>query len=247
MSLRSLETLALVALTACMGAPPDHSLAHHDNVYSRGPDRFVWCGFSIDTSTRNHAGVDEITSAMQRAVLEGTTLHLYAHAPGKTIDTDTLERVLAAAAALGVTLTTYDELNTREVPGSVALSFDDSYLDSWMAIRPMLSKYHAHVTFFVAFFPGFNAMQRDQLRQLAEDGHDIEYHSTNHFDAVQFTDEYGIDEYIATDIMPGLTAMRAAGYAARTFAYPKGARTADMDEALLPYFDHVRAVAYTCP
>lgn len=243
---RLLGILALAALTACTD-PPDHSLAHHDQVYSHGPDRFVWCAFSIDTGVQHPAGLAEITDAMKRARREGSTLHLYAHAPGDTIDTSTLEGVLAAAADLGVQLTTYDELSARRVPGSLALSFDDAYLSSWTGIRPMLLAHQAHVTFFVTFFLGFTDLQREQLRQLAADGHDIEYHSTSHLDAVQFTAEHGVDAYIATDIVPALDAMRAAGYATRTFAYPKGARTDETDEALRPYFDHLRAITYTCP
>jgi hypothetical protein len=238
---------AVTVLATCARDPPDLSLAHRDRAYSHGPDRFVWCAFGIDTRPKRHPRADEIAQALQRAKLEGTTLHLFAHVPGGTVDLATLERVLAAAAELGVELTTYDELSTREVPGSLALSFDDSDVASWTSIRPMLLKYHAHVTFFVTFFLGFTAAQRAQLHQLAVDGNDIEYHSTNHLDAAKFTAEHGMDEYIATDIVPALDAMRAAGYATRTFAYPYGARTAATDDALRPYFDHLRAVGRTCP
>ncbi|HEX3766082.1 MAG TPA: polysaccharide deacetylase family protein [Kofleriaceae bacterium] len=234
-------------LATCTREPADHSVAHRDQAYSHGPDRFVWCAFGIDTKPQRHPRLDEITDALKRAKLEGTTLHLFAHVPGGTIDTSSLEHVLAAAADLGVQLTTYDQLNAREIPGTLALSFDDSDLASWTSIRPMLLQYHAHVTFFVTYFLGFTDPQREQLHRLAADGHDIEYHSTSHLDAVKFTAEHGIAEYIATDIVPGLDAMRAAGYATRTFAYPYGSRTAAIDDALRPYFDHVRGVGKRCP
>ncbi|HEY0480632.1 MAG TPA: polysaccharide deacetylase family protein [Kofleriaceae bacterium] len=240
-------TLVVAALTACVDTTPDHTLVHDDAVYSRGPNHFVWCGFGIDTKPKHHIEIDEITRAMQRAKLEGTTLHLYAHAPGDTIAMATLERVFAAAAEIGVQMTTYDELSAGQVGGGVALSFDDSYLTSWTAIRPMLAKYHVHVTFFVTFFLGLTDVQRAQLRQLADDGNDIEYHSTGHLDAAKFSIEHDIATYLATDIVPALDAMRAEGYATRTFAYPYGSRTLATDEALRPYFDHLRAVDFTCP
>lgn len=238
---------AVTVLAACAREPVDRPLAHRDRAYSYGPDRFVWCAFGIDTKPKRHPRLDEIAQALQRAKLEGSTLHLFAHVPGGTVDPAALDRVLATAADLGVRLTTYDELSTREVPGSLALSFDDSDLASWSSIRPMLENHHAHVTFFVAFFLGFTAAQREQLHQLAVDGNDIEYHSTAHLDAAKFTAEHGIAEYIATDIVPALDAMRAAGYPTRTFAYPYGARTAATDDALRPYFDHLRAVGRKCP
>ncbi len=247
MGLSIVRVLALTALIACARKPADRSVAHRDQVYSHGPDRFVWCAFGIDTKPKDHPTLDEITRAMKRAKLEGTTLHLFTHVPGDTIDTSTLEQVLAAAADLGVQLTTYEELGAREVPGSLALSFDDSNIASWTSIRSMLLKYHAHVTFFVAYFSGFTDAQREQLHQLAADGHDIEYHSTGHLDAVTFVAEHGIAGYIATDIVPALDAMRAAGYPTRTFAYPYGSRTAATDDALRPYFDHLRATSKRCP
>ena len=68
-----------------------------------------------------------------------------------------------------------------------------------------------------------------------------------HLDAVKYVAEYGMAQYIATDIVPALDAMRAAGYATRTFAYPYGSRTAETDDALRPYFDHLRATDIPCP
>ena len=44
---------------------------------------------------------------------------------------------------------TYEELSAGEVPGSLALAFDDNGVASWTALRPLFSRYHARVTFFV--------------------------------------------------------------------------------------------------
>lgn len=247
MGLNLLGVLALATIIGCTHRRAPVTLAERGDIYSQAPDRYVFCAAGIDTKPQQHPSLDEITQAMMRAKLDGTTLHLYTHVPGDTIDPAFLEQVLAAAADQGVQLTTYDELSAQAVPGSLALSFDDSAIDSWTSIRPMLSKYQAHVTFFVTYFLGFNDAQREELQQLAADGHDIEYHSTGHLDAAQYVAEHGMAEYIATDIVPALDAMRAAGYPTRTFAYPYGSRTAATDDALRPYFDHLRAVVHTCP
>ncbi len=225
----------------------DRTLADHDSIYSVSQDRFVWCAESLENK-HHHRGVDhDVLGAIERAKLDGSTLHLYAHSPGRTIEVQYLEQVLASAVAAEVVFTAYDELNAHAVPGSLALAFDDDTVDTWSAIRPLLARYHARVTFFISGFLSFTPTQRAQLRQLAEDGHDIEYHSTNHLDARKFVAEHGADAYIATEIRPALDAMRAAGYSPATFAYPGGARSAATDEALRPYFDHLRATMGTCP
>jgi beta-phosphoglucomutase-like phosphatase (HAD superfamily) len=57
----------------------------------------------------------------------------------------------------------------------------------------------------------------------------------------------GMDTYLADDIVPGLDAIRAAGYATPIFAYPYGARDDATDAALSQYFAHLRAIRSTCP
>lgn len=231
---------ALGTLGACTS-----TLSDHDDVYSRGADHFVLCANSIDD--RYDIGVDEIAEALSRAKRDGTTLHLYTHIPGETVQVATLEGVLAAAAEQGIELVTYEELSLHAVPGSLALSFDDHALASWSALRPVLDRYHAQVTFFVSLFLELGDDDRAQLRQLADDGHDIEYHSTNHLNAVDYAAAHGVAGYVADEIVPALDAMRAEGYATTVFAYPFGARNAELDDALTPYFRVVRATRGGCP
>lgn len=231
---------ALAWLAGCT-----RTLSDDDVLYSRGADHFVLCSSNIDD--KYHVGVDEIGDALSRAKSEGMTLHLYTHSPGETIQVSTIEGVLAAAAARGVELVTYEELSDHAVPGSLALSFDDHGLASWTAMRPLLARYHAQVTFFVSLFLDLSDDERAQLRQLADDGHDIEYHSTAHLNAVDYAAAHGVDGYVADEILPALDAMRAEGYATTVFAYPFGARNAATDAALAPYFTHLRAIRSTCP
>ena len=245
-TLRGMHRGAFAGVCALGGlAGCTRTLADHDDVYSRGADHLVLCADNIDD--KYHVTIEEIDAALDRAKSDGTTLHVYTHSPGETVQVSAIEGVLAAATARGVEFTTYEELSDHAVPGSLALSFDDHGLASWTAMRPMLAQYHAQVTFFVSLFLGFSDDERAQLRQLADDGQDIEYHSTQHLNAVDYVAAHGTDGYIADEILPALDAMRADGYATTVFAYPFGARDAAIDDALAPYFTHLRAIRSTCP
>jgi hypothetical protein len=231
---------ALAGLVAC-----DASLATHGDIYSRGADHLVLCAQNIDDSYG--IGVAEIADALDRADADGTTLHLYTHTPGETVAITTIEGVLAAVADRHMQFATYSDLNVGEVPGSLALAFDDDAVAAWTAIRPLLDRYDARVTFFISGFLRFTDDTRAQIQQLADDGHDIEYHSTNHLDAVAYSMAVGMDAYLDDDIVPALDAMRAAGHATPIFAYPGGARDDATDAALSQYFTHLRAIRSTCP
>ena len=230
----------LAGLAAC-----DATLATHDDVFSRGADHLVLCAQSIDDTYG--LGVPEIADALDRADADGTTLHLYTHTPGETVAMTTLEGVLAAVTDRHMQFATYDDLNAGEVPGSLALSFDDHAVAAWSAMRPMLDHHGARVTFFISSFLTLTDDERAQIQQLADDGHDIEYHSTNHFDAVSYSMAAGMDAYLDDDIVPGLDAIGAAGYTTPIFAYPYGARDDATDAALSQYFTHLRAIRSTCP
>jgi len=231
--------LALTGLGACA-----RTMSDANDIYSRG-EHFVLCSNSIDDKT--HVTGALIGDVMNRASADQTTLHLYAHSPGETVQLTTIESVLAAATAHELEFATYEQLSAGIVPGSLALSFDDHSLASWTALRPMLARYDARVTFFVSEFLELTGEERAQLRRLSDDGHDIEYHSTQHLSAVDYAAAHGVESYVANEILPALRAMRAEGYPTTVFAYPFGARNADTDAALARYFTRLRAIRTTCP
>jgi len=239
---RVLGVLVLVA--GC-----DAALVDMDAIYTRGAPRFVMCGMTIDD--KSSASLDAIGGALDRAQIDGTTVLLYAHKPGdlpnETVDPSTVELALAGVVDRGMRFATYSDLDAGEVPGSLALAFDDRDLAGWTVLRPTFQHYGARVTFFVSDYPYLDDTQKAQLRQLADDGHDIEYHSTHHYNAESYAGQHGADAYITDDILPALQAMRADGYDPKIFAYPFGARTAATDAALEPLFDHIRAIYSTCP
>lgn len=220
-----------------------------DKIYTRGAPRFVMCGIAIDD--KNSESVDAIGGALDRAQIDGTTVLLYAHRPGDqpqdTVDRATIELALAGVGDRGMKFATYSDLAAGEVPGSLALAFDDRDLPFWTDLRPLFMHYGARVTFFVSEYLDLDDTAKAELRQLAADGHDIEYHSTHHLNAASYANAHGADAYVTDEILPGLEAMRADGWAPTIFAYPFGARTEATDKALEPLFTHVRAIYSTCP
>jgi hypothetical protein len=236
---RLLCGLPVLGLAAC-----GTTLFDDNDIYSAGAP-YVLCAANIDDSYQ--VSTEQITDAVARASADGTTLHLYAHSPGETIRLSTIEDLLATATAHGLAFATYAQLGAGTTRKSVALSFDDHGVAAWTSLRPLLARYGARVTFFVSLYLGLTADELAQLRQLSDDGHDIEYHSTGHLNAVAYTAAHGIDGYVADEIVPALGAMRADGYPTTVFAYPFGARDGETDAALSPYFAHLRAIRSTCP
>ena len=232
--------VVVVALAGC-----DVTLSEIDNIYSHGADHRVLCSISIDN--KNTVSADAIAVGLDRATVDETVLHLYSHKPNGTIDESTLEQVVAGAADRNMNFVTYAELADGTATQGLALSFDDHDVVGWNALLPMFEIYGARVTFFVSAYTFITDDDRRLLRNLADAGHAIEYHSTGHQNAETFSAENGVEADITDDILPGLAAMRADGYNPRVFAYPFGARTAATDEGVLEHFPLVRASHFNCP
>ena len=221
------------------------SLIDDDGIYSRGGDGPILCGLSVDD--RYSVSIDAISAGLDRAQVERETLHLYTHKPAGSVDVSTIDSVLASAAFRGLAFVTYKQLFEQPPSGALAFSFDDRALTAWTSLRPLFDRYHAKVTFFVSEYDSFDDAEKQMVRDLAADGHDIEYHSTHHYAADAYATEHGIAAWLADDIQPALAAMRADGYDPTIFAYPFGARSADTDAAALEQFRAIRAISYTCP
>lgn len=236
-----------MALPATIVLACNRTLPEFDDIYSIGAEHRVLCGYSVDD--KNSVSIDALNAGFERARAQRETVHLYAHKPSGTVQSSTIESVVAGASDRGLAYVTYRELAMGAVPskGALALSFDDHAVSEWHAMLPMFAQYHARVTFFVSAFQFGTPQDRAMLHELAAAGHDIEYHSTNHFNAEQYSAANGVEGYVANDIEPGLAAMRADGFDPVAFAYPFGARTELTDAALLTKFTLLRAIHYTCP
>ena len=212
-------------------------------MFYNGDDRRVHCAANLDDRSRNTE--DSIDTALDRARDKGQIVELYNHEPGVTVPLDKLEHVLAGARDRGLPYVTYRDLAQGGVSGAgIALSFDDAFTDAWTDIRPMLMQYGVRATFFVSRYDFMADYQHDQLHQLAADGHDIAAHSVRHLNAPDYVETHGLAAYIDDEALPSIEVLQNAGFDVTSYAYPFGARTGELDDALLEHVSIVRSVAF---
>jgi peptidoglycan/xylan/chitin deacetylase (PgdA/CDA1 family) len=160
---------------------------------------------------------------------------------------DTLESVLAAARDRGLAFYTYADLARGiATPGAgVLVSMDDASVNDWLDGAPLYAQYGARVTFFVSYFPQLSDVERAGLHVLANAGHAIEAHSVKHVRAPLYVEQKGVDAYLAEEALPSIELLDAEGFDVSTYAYPYGARTGELDRALLHHVDLLRSVSFS--
>jgi PKD repeat protein len=122
----------------------------------------------------------------------------------------------------------------------VAITFDDDTIDQWYAIRDILNRNNAHVTFFVSNFASLNQDQINKLKTLQADGHEIAFHGYAHVAAAQYLQSHSINEYLDNEIINGVNLMKNEGFNPVDFAYPYGDDDPALTLALQAYFGHIR-------
>jgi peptidoglycan-N-acetylglucosamine deacetylase len=128
-------------------------------------------------------------------------------------------------------------------PG-IIFSFDDVFADEWCDADDILGEYNWKATFFIARYGEFTPELKNKLYTLELKGHEIAGHGFNHTHAPQYTIYQGIDRYIQDEITPMFDSMVEDGYSLKTFAYPYGERTDELDKKLLEQFNVVRGTTY---
>jgi hypothetical protein len=240
---RHVATLALLVGIVGLGACHYDADQADGAFYNWDTSHKVHCAIDIDTFARNDLA--SVEAGLDRAVQTGEVLELYAHETGRTVEWDKVEAVLAAARARDLTFFTYAQLEHEAPAPGVLLSFDDASIEAWVDGIDLFAKYDAHATFFVAYYPNLNDEQIAGLHTLQAAGHAIEPHSIKHLRAPLYVEQKGVDAYMRDEALPSIDALQRAGFAVTTYAYPYGARTEEIDEALLSHVDLVRSVAFT--
>jgi hypothetical protein len=228
-----------------------------DDIHVRAADylaydwdqRHVLCSDAIDDLDGTPVNWTFITDQLKLAHENGWVAILHAHTPGVTVSRDALELALATADLYGLEHLTFRDLDpTAPRRAGLALAFDDNAPDQWMTIRDLLDEHDAHVTFFISRFDQMTPLGHQELQILYGDGHDMEPHTVNHLHAPAYVAQYGIDAYIADEVLPSFKALTDAGFApASAFAYPFGDHTPEIDDALLQYVSKVRTTPGQCP
>jgi peptidoglycan/xylan/chitin deacetylase (PgdA/CDA1 family) len=109
---------------------------------------------------------------------------------------------------------------------------------------PYLDSANIKATFYVCKYNRFTKNQKQKLAVIQSHGHEIAFHSTNHYNMLDYVYRYKhtIDELMLNEIECGLKMMHKDGFYPTTFAYPYGAHNGLYDKKLLQYFKSVRAL-----
>lgn len=116
----------------------------------------------------------------------------------------------------------YDYLvGGKQLPAKpVMITFDDTRLDQYTAALPELNKHGYKAVFFIMTValgkPGY--MSREQVKQLADEGHTIGSHTYDHKNVKQ----YVVDDWVEQIQEPSNQLQTITGKPVEYFAYPFG-------------------------
>jgi peptidoglycan/xylan/chitin deacetylase (PgdA/CDA1 family) len=138
--------------------------------------------------------------------------------------------------------------------GTVTFTFDDYFVDDWHSVMPLFNRFNAKVTFFISNYADFNAKQKAELHELAENGHEIAAHALTHGDARCYPGRSNncppmdpvrrAQAYMAEEILTELAMMAKDGFYPKNFAYPYGSDTPETTRMLRGLFRFVRGTHY---
>jgi peptidoglycan/xylan/chitin deacetylase (PgdA/CDA1 family) len=237
-----LSRFALLAAVAGLG----WGCRDDDRFQYRWDDRRILCSSDIDDLIHDSSpqlAHDHIESAADNA----TVALLHTHTPGVTISMEALEYTLSSARDAKLEFVTYPELVEGPPRAALALSFDDSNVESWYSIKDLLASYGARVTFFVTEYLALTDLQKQEIAELAAAGHAVEAHSVNHLHARYYVKQHGVDGYLADEALPSIDVLEADGYAITSYAFPYGESMPALDYALLEHVQRVRVGPGSCP
>ena len=177
------------------------------------------------------------------AAESGEVVLFYGHLSAVGSSVDTIEALVAYAEVRGVPSLSFADLASGPPRGGICLSFDDTEVDAWYALEPMLARHGAHVTFFVTRYAQLTDEQRAKLHELSADGHSIEAHGVNHLGANDYIAQYGMQAYIDDEVLPSIQILRDDGFQPVAYAHPGGSHTDALDDALAAYIPFVRGIS----
>jgi peptidoglycan/xylan/chitin deacetylase (PgdA/CDA1 family) len=207
----------------------------------------VLCSLPIDDLSQDTTWSD-VSAELRYAADHQSVALLHAHVPGETVSYARITQVLEAASTLGLEFVTFHDLVPSRTPASgIALCFDDQAVDAWYSQASVFRDHGARVTFFVTRFANWTEVQKGKLSELAADGHDVQAHSVNHLNAVDYADTHGMAAYLDDEALPSIALLTAAGYDVTSYAFPFGASTQALNDAMLQHVNTVRVSPGSCP
>lgn len=129
---------------------------------------------------------------------------------------------------------------TAPAPG-VCLTFDDLFVDNWLAAQPVFDAFSARTTLCVSHLHTATPEQIRGLHALQDHGHEIGFHSRTHPRLKPYLQRHGLDHWLAHEIDAGIAEHRAQGFPATSFASPFHASTPETRRATASRFAVTRA------
>jgi len=108
----------------------------------------------------------------------------------------------------------------------------------------LLDSLGVKATFYICKYNRFTEAQKKKLVIIQNHGHEIAFHSTNHYNMQEYVykQKHTIEDLMRCEVEAGLKLMNKDGFYPTTFAYPFGAHNAIFDKELMRYFKSVRAL-----
>ena len=137
----------------------------------------------------------------------------------------------------------FDKPGYLPQPG-IAMTFDDNYIDNWVQYLPFLDSAGIKATFYISNYNRLTAVQIQNLHVIQNHGHEIAYHTVNHYNMVDYVYKYhhSVEDLMQKEIVVGLKMMQKDGFYPKTFAFPGGTHCDAIDQSLTKYFKSVRAL-----
>jgi peptidoglycan/xylan/chitin deacetylase (PgdA/CDA1 family) len=139
---------------------------------------------------------------------------------------DAFREQMQALADSGYTTILPDQLHEylitgKELPAKpVLITFDDTRVDQFTAALPEMNKHQFKAAFFIMTVslgkPGY--MSKEQVKQLADEGHTIGSHTYDHKNVKKYT----VDDWVEQVQKPSQQLQTITGKPVEYFAYPFG-------------------------
>ena len=127
-------------------------------------------------------------------------------------------------------------------PG-IVLTFDDSLIDDWYAMKDTFKEKGVHATFFCNNWHNLSQEEIAKFRELQNDGHEIAVHTKDHlstYDGKYNNRENKALAYLEDQVLPSIEAMNRDNFEPNSFSYPYMSDQPKHSDLIKEYLPHIR-------
>jgi peptidoglycan-N-acetylglucosamine deacetylase len=138
-----------------------------------------------------------------------------------------------------------DRMRPTLKEAGIVVTFDDSSINEWFYILPLLDSFNMKATFFLTDIATIDKKDIIKLRIIQESGHEIASHGYAHIDPILSIKEKGVLTYIKSEILPAKDFLTRYGFHQESFAFVYGIRNKKLEKELGSIFSNIRGVSET--